>query len=229
MKDRMELDRVVLLGRTLKEYSAYFQLSEADLRSGRILDVGAGVSSFTAEAVTLGCDVTAADPIYYLSADQIAERSRADLDKVLEQLSEVLHKYNWTFYSDPEVLAHYRTIARDRFLKDYSSHRERYITASLPSTGFPDQEFSLALISYFLFLYDNLLDYDFHKRSVLELARIARREVRIYPLTNFRGLKSEFSERLLRDPDCASLSFAVVQIDFEFLKNANEILIVRHN
>src|SRR6476661_5922053 len=113
MKDRIELDRVVLLGRTLKEYSAYFQLSEADLRSGRILDVGAGVSSFTAEAVTLGCDVTAADPIYDLSADQIAERSRADLDKVLEQLSEVLHKYNWTFYSDPEVLTHYRAIARD--------------------------------------------------------------------------------------------------------------------
>jgi hypothetical protein len=51
MKDRMELDRVVLLGRTLKEYSAYFQLNEADLRSGRILDLGAGVSSFAAESV----------------------------------------------------------------------------------------------------------------------------------------------------------------------------------
>ena len=225
----MELERVVLLGRTLKEYSAYFQLGEADLRSGRILDLGAGVSSFAAESAALGCDVTAGDPIYDLSADQIAERSRTDLDHVLAQMPDVLHKYNWTFYSNLGELAHYRTIARDRFLKDYTSHRERYMTASLPSTGFPDQKFSLVLVSYFLILYDDLLNYDFHKRSVLELARIVSREVRIYPLTNFRGLKSEFIERLLRDPHCASLSFAVVQIDFEFLKNANEILIVRHN
>ena len=229
MKDRIELDRVVLLGRTLKEYSAYFQLSEADLRSGRILDVGAGVSSFCAEAATLGCDVTAADPIYDLSLDAIAERSRADLANVLDQLPDVQHKYNWTFYRDPDELARYRTIARELFLKDYSTNRERYVTTSLPSTGFADREFNLVLVSYFLFLYDDLLDYDFHKRSILELARIAQREVRIYPLANLRGMKSVFVESLTRDPDCAALAFTIIKSDFEFLKNANEMLIIRQN
>lgn len=229
MKDRMELDRVVLLGRTLKEYSAYFQLSEADLRSGRILDIGAGVSSFCAEAATLGCDVTAADPIYDLSVEAIVERSRADLANVLDKLPDVLHKYNWTFYADPGELAHYRTIARELFLKDYSSNRERYVTASLPSTGFADHEFNLVLVSYFLFLYEDLLDYALHKRSILELARIAQREVRIYPLANFRGMKSEYVELLTRDPDCAGLSFTIVKGEFEFLKNANEMLIIRQN
>jgi hypothetical protein len=229
MKDRIELDHVVLLGRTLKEYSAYFQLSEADLHSGRILDIGAGVSSFAVEAQTLGCDVTAADPIYDLPIEVIAEKSRADLDNVLDQLPDAVHKYNWTFYRDPEELGHYRTLARDLFLKDFSSRQESYLTASLPSTGFADHEFSLVLVSYFLFLYDDLLDYDFHKRSILELARIARREARVYPLANMRATKSEFVDRLIRDPDCASLSFTVVRSDFEFLKNANELLIVRQN
>jgi hypothetical protein len=41
--------------------------------------------------------VTAADPIYGSSSEDIAEKSQADLADVLLQLPGAAHKYNWTY------------------------------------------------------------------------------------------------------------------------------------
>ena len=83
MKDRIELDSVVLRGRTFDEYCTYVQLADRDLRSHRILDVGAGISSFCAGAASRGYDVTAADPIYALPLETIAHKSAEDLKELL--------------------------------------------------------------------------------------------------------------------------------------------------
>ena len=223
----MKVSGVVLLGRTFEEYCTYFQLKERDLGAERILDLGAGVSSFCAEGAARGYEIIAADPIYDLPAEAIAAKSRADLDDVLHQLPGVMHKYNWDFYRDPEALRSYRETARIRFLEDYTANPNRYVTASLPGTGFEDNQFSLVLVSYFLFLYDEQFDYEFHKRSILELARIAAREVRIYPLTNFNAEQSRFVERLVHERECAHLSFEIIPSGFAFLKNSNELLNIR--
>jgi hypothetical protein len=227
MKDRIELSDVVLLGRTFEEYCRYFQLTDAELRQGSTLDLGAGVSSFSAEACDRGYEVVAADPIYRLPAGTIAAKSEADLNKVVRQLPDVLHKYNWTFYKTPQDLADHREAARLLFLEDYHRHRNRYSDTSLPTAMFADAQFSLILLSHFLFLYDDLLDYEFHKNSILEAVRISSREVRCYPLVNMRAEKSLFVERLLDDPECSGCTFQLMKSNFEFLKNANELLIVR--
>src|SRR5262249_17318904 len=158
----------------------------------------------------------AADPVYRLSKDEIARKSDEDLNDVLRQLPDVVHKYNWDFYGDPAGLAHHRKTARLNFLEDYGRLPNRYVCASLPETPFADRQFSLVLVSYFLFLYDDLLSYGFHKHSVLEAARIAQKEVRIYPLTNMRAEKSVFVEQLIADPECAGLRFDLLKSDFEF-------------
>jgi len=227
MKDRIELRDVALLGRTFTEYCAYFQLTHADLASRRILDIGAGIGSFCAEAYARGFDVTAADPIYDLTRETIAERSKADLSDVMRQLPDVMHKYNWTFYRDPGGLHLYRTGARQMFLADYSRGHQRYVPAALPNTPFADRQFSMALVSYFLFLYHEEFDYEFHRASILELARITRREIRIYPLTDMRAIRSSYVEQLMRDPACAALTFEVVRSDFEFIKNSNQLLVIK--
>jgi hypothetical protein len=224
MKDRVELDRVVLLGRTFAEYCAYFQLEARDLQSIRVLDIGAGISSFCGEATSRGCDVTAADPIYSLPIEAVAQKSEQDLDHVMQQMSDAAHQYNWNFYRDLDDLVRYRQTARRSFLKDYRFHPDRYVSASLPATGFGDREFGLVLVSHLLFLYDDLLDYEFHKRSILDLARIAEREVRIYPLTNMTAVQSRYVDQLIADPDCAGLHFTRVQGDFAFLKNSDRHL-----
>jgi len=227
MKDRLELDHVVLIGRTFDEYCNFFQLNDSQLQSKRILDVGAGVSSFCAESASLGYDVTAADPIYELPVETISARSETDLATVLQMVPDAAHKYNWTFYRSVDELARYRATARDRFLNDYAAHHERYVTAALPNTVFRDDEFDVALASHLLFLYDDLVGYEFHKRSLLELCRVTRREIRVYPLTNMSGIKSSFVEQLVSDRDCSSLAFTFVKSDFEFFKNANELLVIQ--
>jgi len=47
-KRGLQLDRVVLLGRTFEEYRRYFLLEPDDLIGKRVLDVAGGVSSFCA-------------------------------------------------------------------------------------------------------------------------------------------------------------------------------------
>ena len=116
MKERIELRDVALLGRTFTEYCAYFQLTHDDLSARRIVDIGAGIGSFCAEAFARGFDVTAADPIYDLTPETIAEKSTADLSDVMRQLPDVMDKYNWTFYRDTGGLHQYRIGARQVFL-----------------------------------------------------------------------------------------------------------------
>jgi hypothetical protein len=83
------------------------------------------------------------------------------------------------------------------------------------------------LASYFLFLYDEWFDYEFHERSILELARVAECEIRIYPLANLRAVRSEFVDKLIDDPQLSTLTFNLVKSDFEFVKNSNELLVIR--
>ena len=227
MKDRIELRDVVLLGRTFAEYCRYFQLNDTELAKGSILDLGAGIASFCAEARARGFDVTAADPVYGFRLERIASKSERDLKNVLRQLPHVLHKYVWIWYKDAEDLAEHRQEARRRFLDDFPRHSDRYITAALPKTSFQDRQFSMVLVSHFLFLYDDLFDYEFHRAGILEAIRIADREVRIYPLVNMRTDKSVYLDKLKEDPECAGLRFRVVEIKFEFFKNANELLVIR--
>ena len=66
-KRGLQLDRVVLLGRTFEEYRRYFLIEPHELIGKKVLDVAGGVSSFCAEANNLGIKVTAFDPIYSLS------------------------------------------------------------------------------------------------------------------------------------------------------------------
>src|SRR6059058_5320453 len=66
-KRGLQLDRVVLLGRTFDEYCRYFLLEPEELAGKTVLDVAGGVSSFCAEANTRGIRVTSFDPIYSLT------------------------------------------------------------------------------------------------------------------------------------------------------------------
>jgi hypothetical protein len=227
MKEGLELQDVVLLGRTFAEYSEFFSLHDLNLSGEKVLDVGAGVSSFCAEATEKGYDVTGADPIYAAAAPVIARKCKEDLDEVVAQMPGIQHKFNWAYYHDIERLKSYRESAYRMFLSHYEDNPHRYIKAALPETSFRDEEFSICLVSHFLFLYEDRFGYEFHKRSILELTRIAGKEVRIYPLTNLEGRRSAMVDELMADEECSGLSFEIRKTNFEFLRNADELLLIR--
>jgi len=224
MKQGLVLDKVVLLGRTLEEYRRYFALDLEKFRGKAILDVAAGVSSFCAEANRLGVNVTAFDSIYNLSGDEIRRRCEFDLEQVTQVIGN-LKTYRWDFYQSPELLRRFRERAYRTFLDDYPTGRgTRYVWGRLPKLPFPDNQFDLTLVSYLLFVYEDRFDYDFHKRSLLEIMRVTSGEARLYPVVTFEARRSHYLDRLKADQDMRHLGFEEVQTDFEFLLNSNYYL-----
>ena len=228
MKQGLVLDKVVLLGRTLDEYRRYFALDLEALRGRRILDVASGVSSFCAESRRAGLRVTAFDAIYELSADEIEQRCAADLDHVTDAIRD-LKTYRWDFYKSPENLRSFRERAYRGFLADYRVQGETcYVPGLLPKLPFGDGEFDLTLVSYLLFVYEDHLDYEFHKRSLLEIMRVTRGEARLYPVVTFETKRSSYLDRLREDAELKHLAFEEVRTDFEFLLNSHFYLRVSH-
>lgn len=230
MKESLELSKVVLLGRTLDEYRRYFGLDLQSLRGKRVLDIASGVSSFCAEAHDCGIDATAFDLIYDRSTDEIRNHCEPDLDFVVAEIGRV-KAYRWDFYQSPAGMRAYRERAYQRFLKDYETHGpQRYVAGRLPNLPFADATFDLTLASYLLFVYEEqaVFDYDFHKRSILEIMRVTRGEARIYPLVNFKAVRCAFVDRIKSDSDLRRYVFEEVQTDFEFLAGSNFFLRVSH-
>jgi hypothetical protein len=224
MKQGLVLDKVVLLGRTLEEYRRYFALDLDALRGRAVLDVASGVSSFRVEAQRAGLQVTAFDAIYALPADEIQRRCEADLDHVVEALRD-LKTYRWDFYQSPAHLRTFRERAYRAFLADYRAVAGKsYVPGRLPRLPFPDVAFNLTLVSYLLFVYEDQLDYEFHKRSLLEIMRVTRDEALVYPIVTFEARRSSYLDRLRADRELNHLGFEEVRTDFEFLRNSNNYL-----
>jgi ubiquinone/menaquinone biosynthesis C-methylase UbiE len=115
--------------------------------------------------------------------------------------------------------------AMNEFLADYESatDRTRYVAAALPDLPFPDDSFDLALCSHFLFLYSTDLSLDFHRRSILDLFRVAA-ELRIFPLLDMDGRPSPHVQPLLRDLPRHSLQATIEPVEYEFQRGGNEML-----
>jgi len=222
-KRGLQLDRVVLLGRTFEEYRRYFLLKPDDLVGKRVLDVAGGVSSFCAEANKLGIKVTSFDPIYSLPPEKIIERSEPDLESVYHAIGSV-PTYRWGYYKNPEYMRELRKRASRIFLSDYTTHPERYVAGELPRISFADSEFDLTLVSYFLFAYQDRLGYEFHRDSILEIMRVTRGEARIYPTVTFEAQPSDYVSILQTDRGLQHFAFTEIETDFEFLVNSNSFL-----
>ena len=225
-KQGLQLDRVVLLGRTYDEYTRYFDLRMDQWRGKGILDVASGVSSFCAEANALGYSVAAADRIYGTNGEELAPRCAADLDHIIDSVQD-LTVYRWdNYYQTPQRLRGLRERAYRAFLEDYGKHPGRYVHVELPVLPFPDCAFDLTLVSYLLFVYEDQLTYEFHKQSLIELMRVTAAEARIYPTVTFEAQPSQYLTRLKEG--LPQFRFEVVRTEFEFLRNSNNFLRITH-
>lgn len=75
-------------------------------------------------------------------------------------------------------------------------------------------------------MYDEHLDYQFHKRTILELIRNTSNQIRIFPLVNLKGKKSIFVERLQNDQDMQRDRIMIRRVNYEFVKNGNEMMVI---
>ncbi|MEI7026818.1 methyltransferase domain-containing protein [Paenibacillus sp. y28] len=203
-QDKYEQIGVAMTCRSFEEYTRMFDLDDRLLGSGPILDVAGGASSFTAEARGRGFEAFAADPQYALSADDMEEQGRREIDVSTAKLAALQHKFDWTYYGSIERHRGDREQSLTRFMADYRADRngrshgesvnpaggrtDIYTAGLLPQLPYADHTFSLVLCSHFLFLYQAQFSHEFHLEAVRELLRVCRPggEVRIYPLLSLK-------------------------------------------
>jgi len=229
-EEEINLDHIVIIGRTFNEYSAIFNLDEKSPPRGKVLNAAGGVSSFTVEACERGWNVLSADPVYCFEAGELERKCEKDMEYTLQNAEKTMsHMCNW---GHPFVnLDDVRTTRRNAytlFLKDFAINRWRYIDAKFPFTPFiKTDNFEMSLVSYLLFFYDKYIDYETHTKILKELLRMTTGEVRIYPITNMIFKESPFVGRLIADAAFSDVSFEIRKTEYEFIKGSNKMLVMR--
>jgi len=121
------------------------------------------------------------------------------------------------------------------FIKDYDNGKKegRYIHQELPELSelsFENDSFDLVLSSHFLFLYSEHFDLQFHIDSILEMCRVSKKEVKVFPLFDLKNQKSEFLEPILKILRTKGFETKIIKTDYEFQKGASELLSIKvHN
>jgi len=228
MDKQLDLKNIVLIGRTFEEYYRMFDLCNLP-DNENILDVASGVSSFCGEARIKGYNVTASDRIYTSSSLEIEKKCRQDLDDVIKQMPGLVELFAWDFFKDIRALRDQRKKAYKLFIEDFKKNKSKtYIPVEYPATDFIDNQFTISLVSHLLFLYEDHINYDLHKKIILELLRITSKEIRIFPLVNLKGKKSSLVDALLQDKDLGRCQISIKKVNYEFMKNGNEMMVITH-
>lgn len=222
-----QVEEFAFIGRTFEEYRRMFDLRPAD-RTRTILDCPAGPGAFVPTANRRGMNVVGVDVGYDRAPATVADRCESDYEAVAAELRRTTHLFSWSYYGDVDTrLAHLES-AFHTFLEDFGDPQSdgTYLAARLPTLPFEDDAFSLVLSAHLLFLYGDRLDYAFHRDALLELARVARHEVRVFPLV---GLDTEPYPRLDEVRDAlASAGYETSrrEVPFEFQRGATQMLVV---
>jgi hypothetical protein len=168
---------MLVTSRSAAEYRAMFDLVPDDL-AGPILDCCAGGSSFAAET---GGGAVAVDPAYALGRHDLAVRVREGLDEGDRMIERNADRFEWAWYGSPGRRADMRRAAGELFLADLRERPGRYVAGALPDLPLASGSVDIALCSHLLFTWAGLGE-EWHRRALAELVRVARREVRVFPV-----------------------------------------------
>lgn len=221
----VELESVIPWGRNADEYKRMFNLSERTMAGKRVLGVGDGPASFSSEMVGLQCTVVSIDPIYQFSAKEIAARLQEVTPLMEAQLSKHADRYIWEDFGCAETLVKARLSSIRTFLSDYEAGKAqgRYIFSSVPNLPFGHDYFDVALCFHLLFLYDDMMNQDFHFRSLIAMAEAAR-EARVFPVVNREGNVSQMLDTNIQQLENASLECVLEPVTYRFQKGADTML-----
>lgn len=249
----LDLPMVSFFGRTLAEYARFFALNVDALRGRDVLDVGAGPSSFTAEACLRRIDAVAVDPFYGGPVEGLSAQIDADYERMFAQIRTKRRLFKVgarpgarpslsrpaslvrsgravqpPYFESLDAAEADRRAAAQRFLADYETHypHGRYVGSGLPRLPFFDRTFDLVLCAHLLFVYSGRFDYEWHLAACRELVRVSDGEVRIHPLVGPDGKPYDGLPALRRDLKADGIESEVVTVDYEFFTGATSMLVL---
>ncbi|WEG14509.1 SAM-dependent methyltransferase [Pullulanibacillus sp. KACC 23026] len=226
-RTKLDLERIIFIGRTYEEYLDMFLLSGEELQGKRILDCPAGACSFTAVGNKSGLDITACDIAYYHSFEDLKNKGLQDINHAMENMEKAKSNYKWNYFNDIEDLRKHRLSALQDCANNMEKNSERYIPVTLPSLPFKDEEFDILLSAHFLFMYADRLNDQFHRETLNELLRVTKEEIRIFPLVDLEGRRYEPLDKTISFLVGIGCTVEEVKVPYEFQTNANSMLKIK--
>ncbi|MEU8927850.1 methyltransferase domain-containing protein [Kitasatospora sp. NPDC048545] len=217
---------MLVSARSFEEYRAMFALTDRDLEQ-RVLDCPAGAAGFVAEAGRRGIDAVAVDRQYADHREELGLLVERETVFKRDLLVKETAGFGWSRYSDVDDMIGQWTANARAFRADIAARPDRYVAGSLPELPFADDSFDLVLSSHLLFSYGNRLDEEFHRAALLDLARVARREVRLFPLVVYdTGVRYPELERLRRELAGLGVPSRVEPVAYRFQPGEGEMLVL---
>src|SRR5262249_33744944 len=126
----------------------------------------------------------AVDPLYARSGSVLATRARADAGRGHDFMADPVRsaRFVWSYFASPAEHLRQRQLAAERFAPDPGRVPGPHLAGGLPGLPFASGRFDLVLSSHLLFTYGERLALEFHVAALVELARVGRTEVRVFPL-----------------------------------------------
>lgn len=215
---------VLVTSRSFVEYVAMFSITDADL-AGTILDCPAGAASFSAVARERGTAVTACDVAYGDMARTVAN-ARAEAVRGNEYVQANPEQFAGQFFTDADHHLSHRLEASDDFVRDVAENPDSYVVAALPDLPFGDCSFDLVLSSHLLFTYGDRFDQATHLQFLRELLRVARKELRIFPLvSHVTHQRYEHLDALRKVLHAEGVETEIVAVDYDFEIDTQEMLV----
>ncbi|MGW2372869.1 methyltransferase domain-containing protein [Kitasatospora sp. NPDC001683] len=217
---------MLVSARSFAEYRAMFALTDRDLDQ-RILDCPAGAASFVAEAGRQGIDTVAVDREYAVHRAELGLLVERETGFKRELLARETAGFARSWYADADDLIRQWSANTRLFRADIAARPERYVAGALPELPFADRSFDLVLSSHLVFSYGNRLGEEFQRAALLDLARVARREVRLFPVTVYdTGERYQGLERLREELAVLGIGSRVRRVAYEFRPGGDEMLVL---
>lgn len=218
---------MLVTSRSLAEYEAMFDL-DARALGARILDCCAGAASFVAELAARGGRGVAVDPAYALPRAELksaATRALGDVDQIVDRHAD---RFTLKWYGSAERKRAIRRGAAARFLEHLDSRPACYVAGSLPHLPFADRSHDIVLCSHLLFTWSNVFDADWHLAAVYEMLRVARADVRIFPLVvQGTGDDVPFLDGLMERLRDAGHAAEIRRVPYMYQRGADAMMVVR--
>ncbi|MEI5098108.1 methyltransferase domain-containing protein [Streptomyces sp. PmtG] len=215
---------MLVSARSFDEYRAMFALSDDDLAL-RVLDCPGGAASFVAEAGARGTEAFAVDPQYGPDRGQLGTLALREIEHKHAYVAANAERFVWDWFGGPERYTELRAASARAFTTDIAARPDHYVAGSLPHLPFADRSFDLVLSSHLLFSYGAQLSEQFHLSALIELVRVARREVRLFPVVlHTSDDRYAALDRLRATLDTLGVPSRLDRVDYAFQPGGDEVL-----
>ena len=221
---------VIVTGRSLTEYEEMFGLPKVAAGTS-FLDCGAGAASFSAEARQLGAQAIALDPVYDLHLNELRNVVEAGFEATRRNLAETPREYSFGpqfAFRDIAEHAATRRGAASLFLKDFQRNPSSYVSANITSIPLGTSSMDHVLCSHLLFLHSHepTLSFQFHRQAISEMARVAREDVRVYPIEGLRDVNRPLLHRVMDSLRRDGLRAELKESSYRFFRGASQMMVI---